>query len=242
MLESVEAFLRRVRNAHATCKSYRDKGVVETTFYSPQRMVRRTPFSTRFVRGKGFCFEFRDRRGEEDWDQYVIWTDGDAVHTWWSVQPDLAERDDLPLAIAGATGVSSGTASRVPPLLMPGLFSDNRDWPEPQFIEAPEAAEAACRIVQSHWRENSIEQCWFDSSTLLIRRIVEPRRRMQRRCDITDEELEKVRSHRPKLAERLRRDRDEPVEIPPTDVELKTIYDAAFDVDIDPAELRFDPP
>src|SRR5438309_634374 len=91
--------LARVAAAYASCTTYRDSGVVTTTFFGPER-VRRQPFSTRFIRNSGFLFEFRSRRGEEHWDQFAVWTVNGRARTWWSAMPERDGAESLGMALA----------------------------------------------------------------------------------------------------------------------------------------------
>jgi hypothetical protein len=109
--------------AYESCNSYLDSGRVQILFITSQgrRTVVR-PFTTAFVRPSAFRFEFQDRLGEYEWTQYIVWRQDAAIKSWYSITPGVRDFDNLSLAIAGATGVSGGSANRIPSLLMPDLF------------------------------------------------------------------------------------------------------------------------
>lgn len=114
--------LERMTAVYAECDSYMDSGEVETVFIDGTR--RRTevkPFETSFVRPRAFRFEFRARRGEREWDRFVVWKDEEAVKSWWSLKPGGIPDRPLPEALRAAMGVSGGSARLVPSLLMPEL-------------------------------------------------------------------------------------------------------------------------
>lgn len=233
--------LARVDAAYAACTSYRDEGIVTTTFLSPMEFVELHPFSTRFVRGQGFLFEFRDRREEDDRDQYVVWTEKGLARTWWSKSPETDERSSLGLALAGATGVSGGSASRVPRLLMPEIVDKGSVRP-PQparLLRLPEADAEGCFVLERALFIGS-EQVWIDRTTLLIRRVVEP----PHRHPPSPEQIERMKATDPKAAAEMARmaayfagSEYESVKFGTT-----TEYDAAFGAAIRPDELVFTPP
>ena len=107
--------LDRMSKTYAGCKTYGDSGVVKTLFV--QDTGTRTveiPFKTAFVRPGQFRFEYKNGT-----DRHIIWSKGKDVQTWWDLQPGIQKPESLQLAVAGATGVSSGSAARIPAMLMP---------------------------------------------------------------------------------------------------------------------------
>jgi hypothetical protein len=99
---------------YAACESYRDSAEV-TNFFSPQHIAVK-PFRTAFVRPDQFRFEYDDPDPEKP---YIVWAKGDEVRTWWYVKPDVQNPSSLGLGIAGATGVSGGSAHTIPDQLLP---------------------------------------------------------------------------------------------------------------------------
>jgi hypothetical protein len=112
--------LRRLAAAYAGCRTYRDSGCVTTRYIRDGgERVEERPFETAFVRPDAFRYEFRARRRSGDgWHRYLVWTRGGEVRTWWDVRPGGECPKSLSLAVAGATGVSGGSAHTVPALLM----------------------------------------------------------------------------------------------------------------------------
>jgi len=95
---------------YGNCQTYQDLGRVE----GGQGI---TTFKTYFVRPNKFRFDWI----YEDRGSNSIWSDGLKVFSRHSSKGELEEEPDLSMAIAGATGVSQGTAHTVPTLLMPDL-------------------------------------------------------------------------------------------------------------------------
>lgn len=243
MAREPDVILARVLEVYANCRSYRDEGVVTTTFFGPAVRTERKPFSTRFVRPNGFRFEFRRRRGEDHWDQYAIWLENNRARAWWNLQPDREDPESLARAIAGATGVSGCSAYRAPHLLMPELGEDGKrrkPLPEPvTLIDVPEAAAQNCVVIVCPRRFGSEEQIWVDPASWLIRRVVEPRHVLEPPPVDT---LESLKAINPELAARLAQNAAAGAKRERTEVESITTYEAEFDAAIAPEELRFTPP
>jgi hypothetical protein len=241
--------------AYAACATYRDEGIVTTTYFNPGRRTEQRPFSTRFVRPDGFLFEFRSRCGEDDWDQYAVWKDNGRARRWSSQDAHLAEllqrvqavypaknplmpvREEpssLSLAIAGATGVSGGSAYRVPRLLMPELNQGPppEGWPPANILDVPEAAAQDCIVLERLFRFGGVEQVWVDRHMLLVRRVIQPRHGLY--PPLTDE-MERLEAADPAR-------REQRIRMSSVEVETITTYEAAFDAKIEPDELVFVPP
>jgi hypothetical protein len=109
--------------AYASCQSYMDTGQVKTVYLTQRgRRTEVRPFSTAFVRPDAFRFEFQNRRGEEEWDRYIVWKQGVVIKSWWTLKPEGREFAELSLAIAGATGVSGGSSCGYPVCSCPIRF------------------------------------------------------------------------------------------------------------------------
>jgi hypothetical protein len=86
-------------------------------------------FTTAYVRPSAFRFEYSSagsvfKRG----DEYVVWMNGQNIKTWWSIQADVRSARRIDQAIAGATGVSGGTAYTIPALLIKEAAWKGRTW------------------------------------------------------------------------------------------------------------------
>lgn len=97
---------------YGNCQTYQDSGRVE----GGQGI---TTFKTYFVRPNKFRFDwiYEDLGSKRN----SIWSDGLKVFSRHSFNNELEEESNLNVAIAGATGVSQGTAHTVSTLLMPDL-------------------------------------------------------------------------------------------------------------------------
>jgi hypothetical protein len=107
--------------AYSGCRSYRDSGVVKTTFFGRNRnWTDEKPFRTAFIRPDRFRYEFTEKMHDIGIrHRYIIWQNGKEIETWWDIKPGVEKPGSLGLALAAATGVSGGSAYIVPSLLLP---------------------------------------------------------------------------------------------------------------------------
>lgn len=182
------------------------------------------------------------RRGEDDWDQFVLWTEGGRARLWWSARSDMDQPDSLCLALAGAAGVSGRLSNRVPPMLMPELQNPPRSSLQSspaRLVQVPDAEAAGCVVLERELAPGGLEQTWIDRSTHLIRRVVEPRHPLG---SWSKDAIEKVKAENPEIAARITKRLESQAWRTPVDVEQITDYEAAVNVAVDPAELVFAPP
>lgn len=101
---TAQQILDKVATSYATCKSYRDSGVV-TNDFGPHtagdhfpRHVAVKPFRTAFVRPDQFRFEYDDPTPEKP---YIVWAKGDDVRAWWHIRPGEEKLSSLEDGISG---------------------------------------------------------------------------------------------------------------------------------------------
>jgi outer membrane lipoprotein-sorting protein len=167
---TAKQLLDRMSKAYADCKTYRDSGVVTTLFVQDtgNRTVEK-PFKTAFVRPDQFRFEYK-----EEIRRYIIWSKRKELQTWWDVKPGIEKPGSLLLAVAGATGVSSGSAARIPAMLMPdrlggwgGVYISGA-----KRIEDGKLEKVECFCVEGKYFGNTIT-LWVDKKSYLVRRVDE---------------------------------------------------------------------
>jgi outer membrane lipoprotein-sorting protein len=163
--------LDRMALAYRECRSYRDTGLVTTTFTSQDRhWTEETEFHTAFVRPDRFRFEMSDRG-----KRYIIWRRGAEVRTWWDLEGKHSREESLDAAIAGATGVSRRSAHTIPALLMSDLSGTTvTDLAEPVRLPDGVTQAADCFRIRGRISDNA-ETIWIDKGSHLIRRIEEER-------------------------------------------------------------------
>lgn len=117
---TAEQILAQMLSTYTACSSYMDTGEVRTVYLEERgRRTVALPFSTAFVRPASFRFEFRSRRGESEWDQYVIWKQDEVVKSWWSIRPGVITDRSFSMSVSGAAGISNKASLTVPSMLLP---------------------------------------------------------------------------------------------------------------------------
>lgn len=176
---SAEEIVEKMLSAYASCKSYTDAGRVQTIFIT--KLGRRTeikPFSTAFIRPAAFRFEFQNRRGEEEWNRYIVWRQGASVKSWWALKPEVREFDELSLAIGSATGVSGGSAFRIPALLMPDSIrgASIKSLIGLKLLGEEEFEAILTYKIEGQDGRGNTETLWIDKQRFLILKVFEKRK------------------------------------------------------------------
>jgi hypothetical protein len=179
---SVHEVLAHLRTAYAEAGTYRDEGVVEIVFRKPAgvgEFAEYRPFRTHFIRPAHFHFEYKNTphpsaKSFRMRHRYVVWQNGEAVRSWWTIQPEVREWDSLNSGLGAAVGVSGGSSSTVAGLLMPGEmpFGGGIHLGQPVLAGVQDVGGAACyRIEDARPRHHDTLILWVDTESFLIRRI-----------------------------------------------------------------------
>jgi outer membrane lipoprotein-sorting protein len=176
---TAQQILDKVAATYATCKSYRDSGVV-TNDFGPHsagdnfpRHVDVKPFRTAFVRPDQFRFEYDNPTPEKP---YIIWAKGGEVRRWWYIKPDVEKLPSLDLGIAGATGVSSGAAHTIPSLLLPDQIGGAKLSAMIDLTRLLDESLDGTPCFKLHGKYgfgNQPTTLWLEKATFLVRRIAE---------------------------------------------------------------------
>ncbi len=174
---TAQQILQRMGRVYANCKSYSDSGVVSTVFTSAKgkRTVKK-PFTTAFIRPDRFRFEYTERKSDNRTYHYIVWRKGKAVRTWWDVHDPAVELpQSLDLALAGATGVSGGSAHSIPAMLLPMEVSGSRltNLRETHRLPNAKLSGVECFRIEGRKSLSGPIVLWIDTRTLLLRRIYE---------------------------------------------------------------------
>jgi hypothetical protein len=165
--------LDRVIQTYAGCRTYQDSGVVTTVFVEKRgpRTTKR-PFRTALVRPDRFRFEFRERALSEEERRYIVWRSGDEVWKWWDIKPGAVKQPSLSMGLAGATGVSGGSAQLIPALLLPEEVRGARLRNLEALTLLPEADLGGVRCLRLQGQQGPDPvTIWVDAATYLIRRV-----------------------------------------------------------------------
>ena len=174
---TADQILRRVAEVYAGCRSYRDSGIVKTVFIqSWGKHTVEKAFRTAFVRPDQFRFEYYEEG--EPLDRFVIWGQGEKARTWWGIEPGIQDARTVACALAAATGVSGGSARRIPGLLLTERIEAGWDISRLKNLERLDDSKlrgADCMRVRGATSSSHSDMVvlWIAKTTFLIRRIDE---------------------------------------------------------------------
>jgi hypothetical protein len=161
--------LARMAKVYAGCTSYRDSGLIRSTFIEGRTTrTEERSFTTAFERGGRFRYELTDKEGGH---RFVAWRDGQDVRVWWDVKSGVTRPASLDLALAGGTGISGGSAHTVPALLLAEV-SGNRltDLQNLKRLADGALGNDPCYRVEGTLGDQPLT-VWIDQRNYLVRRI-----------------------------------------------------------------------
>lgn len=184
--------LLAMKRAYASCRSYRDTGMVKTTSVTDENSSfgSELPFATAFVRPGRFRFQFTDTGLGERASAYIVWSDGAEVRSWWDAKPGVRRPASVREALEVATGISGGSSVRVPGLLMPDALPEGAPLIAPERIADADDRGVTCVRVRGKSRQTPYTltmgartvtvqdesvTLWIDPSTSLLRKVEETR-------------------------------------------------------------------
>jgi hypothetical protein len=181
---TAQQILDRMARTYATCKTYHDTGEVRLVL--PIMMFRKVevrPFTTSFIRPDRFRFEYAVQKGRRLGKNYIVWGKGKEAKTWWDIglgflwikaKPRIEKEDSLDLAIAGATGISGGSAHTIPALLLPEEIIGRKLTKIEEIRRLPDAklGKVKCYCIYGKFVGVSTT-LWIDKKTFLVRQIAE---------------------------------------------------------------------
>ena len=142
----VSSLLRAAFETYGQCSFYEDAGSVLGTFHMRDgEMQDHLFFETVFSRPDRFRYKFVDRASR---GTYVVWTNAEQVRTWWSVRPKVSEFSSLETALGGPAGISGGSASAIPSLLVP-FDSYESSWLWRYFGSADEVGHEMIKGIET---------------------------------------------------------------------------------------------
>lgn len=166
-----QAILDAMESAYRNAKAYSDAGRQRTVVLKDGKESYTTTlaYRTAFRRPGMFRFEFVD----ED-DRYIVHQSGDTIQNYWTLDAVVERFDSLDEAMAGPTGVSSGTVNIAASLLgiaSPGWITDNiRDL---ELGPEEPIGGVTCIVVQGFDRACQPLRLWIGKEDRLLRQIEE---------------------------------------------------------------------
>lgn len=172
-LDGVE-IVKRMAARYASAKSYQDTGVIQESSGRDKPVISEiNSFKTFYTRPDNFRFEWEDRAGTLKGDRYIVWSDGKEVHSYSHLM-GLEKEEDLGMAIAGATGISRGSAHTVSVLLMPessGFRLSEMDRIE--LLREERFEDIDCYVVKGFHPFGFAIEMWIGKHDLLLRKILD---------------------------------------------------------------------
>ena len=168
-------------NLYASIASYADHGAVHMKLDTGEQLHSQT-FCTLFKRPAFFRFEFSRPHPYEKLRhvvvRYVAGFDGRAAY-FLTQRPGAApvreERISLGLAVAGATGISKGSAHTIARLLLPDVGGLSLlDLVAASFNPDRAIDGVACySVTAQHPRSGRATEFWIEKDSLLLRKLIE---------------------------------------------------------------------
>ena len=172
---SAKTILNRMAQSYARYRSYQDEGLVITTYDEPTGgRIEKLPFKTHFKRPNLLRFEWIDYSPWKEGRTYIIWSNGKESFTYW--QPDRYEKaEDLGMAIAGATGISRGSAQTVSRLLLgdEGIGFSVGELDTPSLVSEEMFGGALCYRIKGKDSQGGWDELWIGKKDLLLRKVRE---------------------------------------------------------------------
>lgn len=176
---TAQSIIEKMAAQYANASSYQDTGVVEDVKgegAGQRETVKK--FKTFFARPHFFRFEWTDRLPSTTEETLnVVWNDGKQTYSYysWSDQ-GIEKKEYLSLGIAGATGISRGSAHVIPALLMEEVGGFRLTETSKLSLLGEEKFEGEdCYIVRGYHPHDFPIDMWISKRDFLLRKVKEPR-------------------------------------------------------------------
>lgn len=156
---------------YAHLNSYQDTGEVKNSL-----LLMNQPFKTYFKRPHFFRFSWIETHPLRFLKtNRMVWCDGKNAYSYWGDLKRFLKEDNLDLAIAGATGVSSGAAHTIPRLLSESVSGFSlTELKDVQVIKEQQFEGVMCYVVYGmHPSWDISYKLWIGKDDYLVRKIVE---------------------------------------------------------------------
>lgn len=186
--EKGEELYKKLIERYQSLSSYQDEG--ETVYYLQEgkKSKQTIKFKTHYSDPNLVRFEFlkHDPNFKFMKSRHVIWFDGKKSYSAWD--KEVEEVEYMRLAFAGATGISMGTAPKIPSLLLDyGIGAGIHRLEYPKLVGTEEFDGRQC----FHLKASGIN-LWVSKDDLLIRKIDDDGTEIHLKSIIIDEEIPKT--------------------------------------------------
>jgi len=169
-----QTIIKKTAERYAAISSYQDSGVVET-IGGASLPARSTDifFKTYFTRPRKLRFEWTDYSPLSSVGRNIVWSDGVKTFGFYSFEPDKIEtKESLELGIAGATGVSRGSAHTVPNLLTNEIGGFSLAELTKLTLKGQEQFEGEdCFVLEGYHPNGEAWQLWIGKKDFLLRKL-----------------------------------------------------------------------
>jgi hypothetical protein len=180
-LLNASAILDKVAAVYADAQTYRDSGLVRSTFIPGARSFStELPFATAYSAPDRFRLEFQvpsPDSSDSVHRRWIVFRNADGVKEWSFLKPTVSAAASLDLAIAGASGVSDGIAHDIPALLMPQEITGRKLTANPdatrRIADAP-CGDSECFRIDTTIHTQTGETTrtlWIAKSSFIVQRI-----------------------------------------------------------------------
>ena len=170
---SPQSVLNQMYDQYAKAYSYQDTGEVKVsdTQSGTPRVLQTITFKTYFKRPQYFRFEFVvSPTSFFKPEKYAVGFDGKQGYLY-SETEGYAKEESLGLAIAGAAGISSGSANTISSLLIEGVGGPILKVLNNITIGPDEEVYGQkCYVIKGEFPEGSVYQLWIGKGDYLLRR------------------------------------------------------------------------
>jgi outer membrane lipoprotein-sorting protein len=169
-----QAIIQNMAERYAALSSYQDSGVVETV--SEGALPRRNTdvfFKSYFTRPGKLRFEWMEYSSLSVSGRSVIWSDGSKAFSFLGFKPEQVEaEEDIGMAVAGATGISRGSAHTVPSLLINEIDGFLLTELTKLSLKREEVFEGEeCYVVEGYHPNGEAWQLWISKKESLLRKL-----------------------------------------------------------------------
>ena len=166
--------LDQMAEKYSRLVSYQDEGLVKITFDEETGgRIEKLPFKTSFKRPNLVRFEWTDYFLTKLGKKRVVWSNGKESFTYW--EPDRYEKEEnVGRAIAGATGISSGSAHTVLRMLLGDEEIGGFTWTDlnnTSVLEETMFEEVLCYHIKGTHPHGEVYELWIGKSDLLLRKV-----------------------------------------------------------------------
>jgi len=163
--------INKMFDVYRNLTSYQDTGEVETTMLmggAGTKQVMKSPFKTFFKRPNLMRFEWKNMMPFAK-SSNVLWSNGEETYTYWPQFGQYKKDESLRMGLAGATGVSGGSAHKVPSML---LYQNNIFATlKPVLLCRGKFEGVQCHVIAGNDIMNNETILWIGVDELLLRKV-----------------------------------------------------------------------